>query len=64
EFVATVGSDPGYGARPIRRTVQNKVEDVIADSILKGEIKSGDRILCDVEEANLRIRNVSPFIFL
>lgn len=63
ELVAGEGCDPGYGARPIRRAVQSRVEDVIADGILKGEIKSGDRLICDAEERKLSIKNVSPFIF-
>ena len=37
--VAEKSYDPKYGARPLRRTIQNMVEDHIADAILKGEIR-------------------------
>ena len=34
--------DPQYGARPLRRTLQNEVEDVVAEQMLDGQLKSGD----------------------
>lgn len=42
--LATLGFDPEYGARPVRRTIQEKLEDEIAESILKGIFKKGDTI--------------------
>ncbi|MEG2087377.1 MAG: ATP-dependent Clp protease ATP-binding subunit, partial [Angelakisella sp.] len=63
EYVATIGSDPQYGARPIRRAVQTSIEDTVADRILRGEFKNGDHIICDVEKSQLQIM-ISPFIFL
>ena len=33
------GSDPKYGARPLRRTIQNEIEDPLADAILSGEVR-------------------------
>lgn len=63
ELMAGEGCDLAYGARPIRRAVQSKVEDVIADSILKGEVKEGDLLHCEAEDGNLHIRTTSPFIF-
>ena len=38
------------GARPLRREIQNRVEDQLSDSLLAGRFKSGDKILIDVEE--------------
>ncbi len=40
--LAQIGYDPEMGARPMARTIQEKVEDVIADKLLSGEIKEGD----------------------
>jgi len=43
------GYDPEMGARPLRRVIQNKVEDRLSDALLSGEFKAGDHILVDVE---------------
>ena len=43
------GYDPVLGARPLRRTIQREIEDVLSENILFGEIKSGQIILIDVE---------------
>jgi ATP-dependent Clp protease ATP-binding subunit ClpC len=44
EILGTLGFDPEYGARPVRRTIQEKLEDQIAENILKGMFKKGDAI--------------------
>ncbi|MFA5800233.1 MAG: ATP-dependent Clp protease ATP-binding subunit [Candidatus Peribacteraceae bacterium] len=43
-ILATLGFDPEYGARPVRRTIQERLEDQIAENILKGMFKKGDLI--------------------
>jgi ATP-dependent Clp protease ATP-binding subunit ClpC len=43
--IASLGFDPIYGARPLRRVVQDKVEDPIAGQILRGEIKQNDTLV-------------------
>jgi len=50
DYLADVGFDPVYGARPLKRTIQRELETSIAQSILRGDIKDGDTI---VVEANL-----------
>ncbi|MEA4941875.1 MAG: ATP-dependent Clp protease ATP-binding subunit [Oscillibacter sp.] len=40
--LAKEGFDPKYGARPLRRAIQNKVEDAVAEQMLSGGLKSGD----------------------
>ena len=40
--LAKDGFDPRYGARPLRRTLQNEVEDVVAEQMLDGKLQSGD----------------------
>ncbi len=42
KHIVEVGTDKKYGARPLRRAVQNQLEDRLAEAILNGEIKSGD----------------------
>ena len=40
--LAKEGFDPRYGARPLRRAIQNQVEDAVAEQMLEGQLKSGD----------------------
>ncbi len=40
--LAKDGFDPQYGARPLRRAIQNQVEDAVAEQMLEGSLKSGD----------------------
>ena len=42
EELAKEGFDPVYGARPLRRAIQNKVEDAVAEQLLSGDLKEGD----------------------
>ncbi|HZD60142.1 MAG TPA: ATP-dependent chaperone ClpB [Anaerolineae bacterium] len=47
ELLAMEGFDPAYGARPLKRVIQRKLQDSLALKILEGEIKEGDRVLVD-----------------
>ena len=47
QFLANDGYDRNYGARPLKRTIQRKVEDVLAEKLLTGEINKGDNIRVD-----------------
>lgn len=48
EYLARVGYDPVFGARPLLRTIQREVENPLARRILAGEFKDGDTVLVDV----------------
>ncbi|OUC12860.1 MAG: ATP-dependent chaperone ClpB [Alkalinema sp. CACIAM 70d] len=48
DFLADIGYDPVYGARPIKRAIQKEVETAIAKCILRGEFSEGDTIFVDV----------------
>ena len=52
EKIAEIGFDPLFGARPLRRTIQREIENMIAKKILDGEFKENDRILIDFEDDN------------
>jgi ATP-dependent Clp protease ATP-binding subunit ClpC len=52
--LAELGFDPKFGARPLRRVLQNKVEDKIANRILSGELKRRDTVFID-ENAQIQI---------
>jgi ATP-dependent Clp protease ATP-binding subunit ClpC len=47
EFIIRKGSNTDYGARPLRRAVENYIEDPLAEELLKGEFQGTDRILVD-----------------
>ena len=47
--IAEIGFDPAYGARPLRRALQKRIEDALAMRILKGEFPEGDRVTVDVD---------------
>ena len=61
EFLADKGYDKKYGARPLKRTIQKHVEDLIASEILNSMINEGDIINIDYssgkEELNIKIQN-------
>ena len=45
--LAKLGFDPKFGARPLRRLLQERVEDKIANKILSGELKRRDAVIID-----------------
>ena len=53
DHLANAGYDPIYGARPLRRAIQNQVEDRLADEVLAGNIKPGEIIQVSVSEGKL-----------
>ena len=44
DFIADKGSDNKYGARPLRRAIQSRIEDALANEILEGKVKHGDHV--------------------
>lgn len=54
-FIAKAGFDPEFGARPLRRALNEIVEDEVAEKILKDEIKSGDEIIIDAKNDEICI---------
>ncbi|HEY7347297.1 MAG TPA: ATP-dependent Clp protease ATP-binding subunit [Ktedonobacterales bacterium] len=48
DLIAGCGYDPDFGARPLRRTLQNMLQDPLAEGLLKGEFRAGDRVVVDV----------------
>ena len=53
DYLLDKGYDKVYGARPLRRTIQNEVEDLIADEYLSGKIKYGDSIELLMDDGKL-----------
>ncbi|MBT3240547.1 MAG: ATP-dependent Clp protease ATP-binding subunit [Chloroflexi bacterium] len=49
ELLAELGYDREYGARPLKRIIQQKVEDALSDALLGGEVEDGDLVILDIE---------------
>ena len=52
-----MGYDPEMGARPVRRVIQQQVEEQLSDGLLAGDFGSGDLVLIDLEEFSVRKAN-------
>ncbi len=52
--LAQAGYDPVYGARPLRRALQSRVEDVLAEQLLEGRYEKGDTITVCVQDGEIR----------
>lgn len=59
-MLSEVGFDPVYGARPLRRAIQNKVEDLLAEEILSGKIHRGDQVRLTLTGKEIKISINSP----
>jgi ATP-dependent Clp protease ATP-binding subunit ClpC len=53
DYLGEKGYDPVLGARPLRRLIQNEVEDTLSDEILGGRLNSGDTALVDLEDGKI-----------
>jgi ATP-dependent Clp protease ATP-binding subunit ClpB len=58
DFLAEVGYDPVFGARPLKRAIQRELETQIAKAILRGEFHEGDTIFVDVENERLAFKRL------
>jgi ATP-dependent Clp protease ATP-binding subunit ClpC len=60
ELLLARGHSPEYGARALRRTVQDLLDDLLAEAILQGSIRPGDSVLVDVQDGELHLHPTSP----
>ncbi len=58
DFMAEEGYDPEMGARPVRRVVQQMIEEPLSDALLMGQFEAGDHIIAELEEADDKKRIV------
>lgn len=49
DLLGSLGYDPNYGARPVKRVIQQNIENELAKGILRGDFKEEDGILIDTE---------------
>lgn len=58
-LLAEKGYDPQYGARPMRRTIQSSIQDLLSEAILDKVVTEGDTAFVDVENSDFVIRKMS-----
>ncbi len=58
--LAKDGFDPQYGARPLRRAIQNEVEDAVAEQMLEGKLQSGDTARITLRDGKVTIEKEAP----
>jgi len=56
DFISKIGFDETYGARPIKRAIQDKIEDLISDEVLNGFIKENEPYNLVMEDENIVIK--------
>lgn len=59
-YLAKQGHDPDFGARPLKRTLQREIQDVIANHLLDGSLKAGAILKIDLQGGNLTFQTVDP----
>ncbi len=62
EYLAEVGYDPNYGARPLKRTIQRELQDPLALKLLAGDFHEGDLIKVDRDGEDLSFTVESPIV--
>ncbi len=58
--LAEKGYDPAYGARPLKRVIQKLVQDPLAEEILAGDVKDGDKVKVDVKNGAITFNGKTP----
>jgi len=56
DLIAEAGFDPVYGARPLKRVIQQQLENSLAQDLLSGQFKAGDKIQVDVQDEKLTFK--------
>ncbi len=59
DFLGEKGYDPTFGARPLRRVIQNEVEDKLSEALLRGEFSPGDTLKVDYDGEKIVIRTAA-----
>ena len=56
DVVATEGYDPAYGARPLRRALQDLIEDPLSTALLSGNVKTGDNVVVGAHQGKITLK--------
>jgi ATP-dependent Clp protease ATP-binding subunit ClpC len=60
EFLVEKGYDEKYGARPLKRTIQQMVEDKLAEAVLEGRVREGDSVKIVLKDGQLKFSARHP----
>ena len=60
DWLAEKGYDPKFGARPVRRIIQDNVEDKLSDAVLGGDLNPGDTAVIDLIDGEIAVKSKSP----
>ncbi|MCH7802258.1 MAG: ATP-dependent Clp protease ATP-binding subunit, partial [Chloroflexi bacterium] len=61
DWLCDKGFDPVFGARPLRRVIQDNLEDKLSDAILAGDLGPADTAVVDVDDDGIVVKTKSPF---
>ncbi len=64
DYLGEKGYDPEYGARPLRRVIQQEVEDKLSENVLRGEYESGSKVLVDYDGSQIVIHKLEKAVLL
>jgi ATP-dependent Clp protease ATP-binding subunit ClpA len=59
ELIVKLGYDPSFGARPIGRTIRDKIREPLSEKIISGEIKRGSRVEVDAVGEEIKIETIA-----
>ncbi len=60
EYLVEKGYDEKYGARPLKRTIQNLIEDKLAELVLEGKVREGDSVKISCKDGELKFSARHP----
>jgi ATP-dependent Clp protease ATP-binding subunit ClpC len=59
DFLGEKGYDEVFGARPLRRVIQDLIEDKLSDALLQGEFQTGDTVVVDLKEGEITVHSAA-----
>ena len=60
QWLAEKGYDPSYGARPLRRLIQDSVEDKLSEKLLAGDFGPGDTVVLNIQDDEIVVNTQVP----
>ena len=60
DWLSDKGYNPLFGVRPLRRVIQDYIEDRLSDSLLSGSLNPGDTAVITLEDGEITVRSQSP----
>jgi ATP-dependent Clp protease ATP-binding subunit ClpA len=62
DFLGEKGYDPTYGARPLRRVIQDEIEDKLSEAVLRDDFHAGDTIQIDYDGEKIQIKAITEAV--